>query len=110
MLKSLPLSFHKRGGSEPTLTIEAELRALLKQLVERGGIGRSDLLGKMPVQRLHHDVRIDSIRTSGARNRVAAWQRDNELGKCAGLGVDIDPAAMLLDDDVVRHGKAEPGS
>ena len=26
------------------------------------------------------------------------------------LGLDIDPAAMLLDDDVVGHREAEPGS
>ena len=39
---------------------------------------------------------------------VAARQSDDELGKCAGLGLDIDPSAMLLDDDVMGHREAEP--
>src|SRR6185437_6100094 len=43
--------------------------------------------------------------TSGST--VAARQGDDELGKCAGLGLDINPAAMLLDDDVMGHRKAE---
>ncbi len=33
---------------------------------------------------------------------VAARQGDGELGECAGLGLDIDPSAMLLDDDVIE--------
>ena len=34
---------------------------------------------------------------------VPARQGDDELGKHAGLGLDIDPAAMLLDNDVMCH-------
>ena len=37
-------------------------------------------------------------------------QGDNELGKSAGLGLHVDPAAMLLNNDVVRHRQAEAGT
>src|SRR5262245_2669717 len=37
-----------------------------------------------------------------------AWQGDDELGEFAEPGFDVDPAAMLLDDDVVGDGETEP--
>src|SRR6201990_120516 len=58
-------------------------------------------------------MRIKSSCVGNERRRaraIVARQRDDELGKNAGLGFDIDPAAMLLDDDVVSHGEAEPRS
>src|SRR5262249_34090310 len=39
---------------------------------------------------------------------VTARQGNDELGELAGLGVNVDPAAMLLDDDVIGHREAEP--
>jgi hypothetical protein len=39
---------------------------------------------------------------------VVARQDDDELGKHAGFSLDVDPAAVLLDNDVMRHGEAEP--
>src|SRR5579871_511741 len=38
---------------------------------------------------------------------IAARQCNDELGKCAGFSLDVDPAAMLLDNNVMRHRKAE---
>jgi hypothetical protein len=45
--------------------------------------------------------RIASSLANGAA--VVARQRDNELGKRAGLGLDTNPTAMLLDNDVMRY-------
>ena len=39
---------------------------------------------------------------------IVAWQSNDELGEFAELGFDVDPAAMLLDDDVMGHREAEP--
>src|SRR6185369_4254279 len=37
-------------------------------------------------------------------------QHDDELGELAALGLDRQAAAVLLDDDVVTDGEAEPGA
>jgi hypothetical protein len=37
-----------------------------------------------------------------ARSAIVARQGNDKLGKYPRLGLDIDPAAMLLDDDVVK--------
>ena len=38
---------------------------------------------------------------------IAAWQRNDELGEFAEPGFDVDPPAMLLDNDVMGHREAE---
>src|ERR1700752_2478305 len=47
--------------------------------------------------------------SAGDGDRLAR-QRDNELGKYTRLGLDIDPAAVLLDNDGMGHREAEPSS
>src|SRR6202035_3071424 len=37
-------------------------------------------------------------------------QRNNEFGKCAGLGIDVDLAAVLFHHDVVAHRQAKSGA
>ena len=37
-------------------------------------------------------------------------QRNNEFGKCARLGIDVDLAAVLFHDDVVAHRQAKSGA
>src|SRR3954471_11701733 len=53
------------------------------------------------------DIRNPSQKQSfelrASRSPVVRRQGNNELRKDAGLGVDIDPAAMLLDYDVMSH-------
>src|SRR5215468_2032073 len=39
-----------------------------------------------------------------------AWQQYDDLGELAGFSLDIDPAAILLDNNVMRHRKPEPRS
>src|SRR5215813_3819941 len=39
-----------------------------------------------------------------------AWQLNRELREFAKLGLDIDSAAVLLDDDVMRHRQPKPRS
>ena len=41
---------------------------------------------------------------------AAARQNDPELGELAGLRIDLDRPAMLLDDDVVAQRQAKAGS
>src|SRR5882757_4072268 len=48
-----------------------------------------------------------SFRLLANGRAVFARQGNNELGKCAGLGFDIDPPTVLLDDDVMGHREAE---
>lgn len=38
-----------------------------------------------------------------AARTIVAWQGNDELGEFAEISFDVDPAAMLLDDDVVGH-------
>ncbi len=45
-----------------------------------------------------------------AEGRGGARQHDPELGEFAGLGLDLDRAAVLLDDDVVAEREAETGA
>src|ERR1700738_4454357 len=49
-----------------------------------------------------------SFRFLAANGAVVARQCNDELSKCAGLSVDIDLAAMLLDNDIMCHRQAEP--
>src|SRR6516164_1379488 len=49
-----------------------------------------------------------SFRFLAADGAVVARQGNGELSECAGLGVDIDAAAMLLDNDIMCHRQAEP--
>jgi hypothetical protein len=44
-----------------------------------------------------------SFRLLARGSAVVARQGDDELGKYAGLSLDVDPPAVLLDDYVVRH-------
>src|SRR4051812_28940553 len=41
---------------------------------------------------------------------LVARQGNDELGECAGLGLDINLAAVSLNDDVMSHRQAEPRS
>src|SRR5581483_8641255 len=41
---------------------------------------------------------------------LVSWQCDRELGKLAGLRVDVDGATVLFHDDVMRHRQPEPGA
>src|ERR1700722_1188277 len=41
---------------------------------------------------------------------VSPRQDDDELRERARLGLDLDPAAVLLDDDIVTHRQTEPGA
>ena len=50
-----------------------------------------------------------SFRLLASGRTVVAWQGNDELGEFAELGLDVDPAAMLLDNDVMCHREAEPG-
>src|SRR5262249_16949445 len=45
-----------------------------------------------------------------SHRRIVAWQGNDELGEFAELGFDIDPAAMLLDNNVMGHREAEPST
>src|SRR5215472_5244787 len=49
-----------------------------------------------------------SLGLLAGHSAIDARQGDDDLGKHAGLGFDVDPAAMLLDDDVMGHREAEP--
>src|SRR5205085_11676593 len=51
-----------------------------------------------------------SLRLLANDGALVARQGNDELGKCFGLGLDSDLAAMLLDNDVMSHGKAKPCS
>src|SRR5581483_761706 len=42
--------------------------------------------------------------------RQFARQRNDELGKSARPGLDVDAAAVLFHDDVIAHGEPEPGT
>src|SRR4249919_2424942 len=45
------------------------------------------------------------------RSRRKCWRkRNNKLGKNTRLGVDVNSAAVLLHDDVVRHRETEASS
>ena len=44
-----------------------------------------------------------------ARDAAAARQNDPEFGELTGLRIDLYRPGMLLDDDVVTDGQAEPG-
>ena len=43
------------------------------------------------------------------RRRTRARENDPKFGELAGLRIDLYRPAMLLDDDVVTNGQAEPG-
>jgi hypothetical protein len=49
-----------------------------------------------------------SFRLFTGGRAIVAWRGNNELGEFAQLSFDVDPAAMLLYDDVVGHREAEP--
>jgi hypothetical protein len=49
-----------------------------------------------------------SFRVLAVGSAVVARQSDDELGKYAGLGLDVDSAAVLLDNDVMGHREPEP--
>src|SRR6516164_2058079 len=49
-----------------------------------------------------------SFRPLALGNAVVARQSDDELGKYARLSLDVDPAAVLLNNDVMCHRQAEP--
>jgi hypothetical protein len=53
-------------------------------------------------------LRLALLRAGG--NAVGARQCNDELGKDAGLSLDVDPAAVLLDNDVMGHRESEPRS
>ena len=42
------------------------------------------------------------------RIAVTTRQGGDKLGKCAGLGLHVDPAAMLLEDDAMCYRQAKP--
>jgi hypothetical protein len=77
---------------------------------------RESLRGEDP----HPALRADLPRRAGEVHRVGgsatlpclthARQPDDELREHAGFAVDVDRAAVLLDDDVVAHGEAEAGA
>src|SRR5690349_8745450 len=49
--------------------------------------------------------------SSGLAGTIAgARQADDELGELSRLAVDVDAAAVLLDDDVVAHRQPKPGA
>jgi len=47
--------------------------------------------------------RLQATRVPVAARPVAARQGDDELGEGPRFGLDIDPAAMLFDNDVMGH-------
>jgi hypothetical protein len=40
---------------------------------------------------------------------IVAWKGNDKLGEYTGFRLDVDPTAMLFDNDVMGHRKAEPG-
>src|SRR5215813_12456179 len=48
-----------------------------------------------------------SIRILYSARAIATWQRNDELSEFAEPGLYIDPATMLLDNNVMGHGEAE---
>ena len=41
---------------------------------------------------------------------MTAWQSNDEFGEFAEPSLDVDPPAMLLDNDVMGHRQAQPCS
>ena len=50
------------------------------------------------------------MRISAQEERSRARQNDPDLGEFAGLRIDLDRPAMLLDDDIVADGQAKSRS
>jgi len=66
----------------------------------------TDIVTRVERRELEPDPRhITELRLKRSLSLLAnnARQGDDELGECAGLGLDIDPAAMLLDNDVMSY-------
>src|ERR1700760_2062126 len=59
------------------------------------------------IARLRVNSRRRRTTGDGPLIRVPARQRNPELGKAAGFGLDVDAAAVLLDDDVVTDRQAQ---
>src|SRR6266403_4227756 len=69
--------------------------------------------GTEPQRRARHRPRVCNrsiFASSLCLCRPRPRQRNNEFGKYAWLGLDVDLAAMLFHHDVVAHRKAEAGS
>ena len=49
-----------------------------------------------------------SFRLLTGRRTIVAWQGNDELGEFAEPRFDVDPAAVLLDNDVMGHREAQP--
>ena len=92
--------------------------------MRRGGLGKfhgeaasaevaPELLAKQHLDvRLivnHENERVHVRSPDFIRDALRARENDPKFGELAGLGIDLYRPAMLLDDDVVTDGQAEPG-
>src|SRR5260221_10081518 len=69
--------------------------------------------GTEPQRRARHRPRVCNrsiFASSLCLCRPRPRQRNNEFGKCARLGIDVDLAAMLFHHDVVAHRQAKSGA
>ena len=57
----------------------------------------------------HENERVHMRSPDSVRDAARTRQNDPKFGELAGLCIDLYRPAMLLDDDVVTDGQAEPG-
>ena len=61
------------------------------------------------IARIRRDEALPlGFKVASASKRRRARQNDPKFGELTGLRIDLNRPAMLLDDDVVTNGKAQP--